>query len=154
MMQLKIMAVLLFLLLGLVIFCFKLKILAWLTSGTVNFRFGKAHLKNLICVSSKQAFCRVVNLMSRSLFLSFFSPTVFDGNKWCFCFALTRQYSFMVKNLEIKPSFFYFPHGIHRLHIDLKMTHILVFVSRLLCHEFYLWYWEVMGHQIISWFHW
>lgn len=44
----------------------------------------------------------------------------------------------MDKNLEIKRSFFYFPHGIHRLHIDLKMRHILVFVSRLLCHDFNL----------------
>lgn len=86
-----------------------------MTSGTVDFRFGQVDLENLNLCLKQTGICRVVNLKSNSFFLSLFNPTVFDGNKWCFCvWKITRQYSLMVKNLEIKPSFLYFSHGIHR----------------------------------------
>lgn len=92
-----------------------------MTSVTVGFRFGKVGLENL-CLKRRGTLQG--SKLNESFVFSFVSPTVCDGNKWCFCvWKITWQYSLMVKNLEIKPSFFYFPHGILRdLHIDLKTT--------------------------------
>lgn len=92
-----------------------------MTSERVGFRFGKVDLENL-CL--KQRDILQGSKLNESFIFSFFSPTVFDGNKWCFCvWKITRQYLLMVKNLEIKCGFFYFSRGIHRdLHTDLKTT--------------------------------
>lgn len=45
-----------------------------MTSETVDFRFGKVDLENLICVSSKQALCWVENLNNSIFFFLSLAP--------------------------------------------------------------------------------
>lgn len=116
---------------GSVIFVFRFVVLF---SFALNLQLSSRSWESNLCL--KQIGTLQGSKLNESfIFFLSLAPEVFDGNKWCFCvWEITRQCSLMVKNLEIKPSFFYcvFSNGI-------------LIIFRLLCHKFNLEHWEVMG---------